>query len=87
MNKNKTETTSKYEHDKDTKHSWLTAKHKWWIDALLFIFGTIALGGLATLLGGEMFNFQNYQMPPATVPKIVFPIAWSIIYLAILLES
>ena len=68
---------------KDTSHSWLFVNHVWWIDALLFIGGTILLGGLATLLGGKMFNFQNYQMPPATVPKIVFPIAWSIIYIAI----
>lgn len=58
-------------------------KHVWWIDALLFIVGTIALGGLATLLGGQMFHFEGYKMPPATVPKIVFPIAWAIIYIAI----
>lgn len=58
-------------------------RHKWWIDALLFIGGTILLGGLATLLGGRMFNFQNYKMPQGTVPQIVFPIAWSIIYIAI----
>lgn len=76
-------TTSIHENNKDTKHSWLTVKHKWWIDALLFILGTILLGGLATLLGGEMFNFKEYKMPPATVPKIVFPIAWAVIYIAI----
>lgn len=58
-------------------------RHIWWLDALLFIGGTILLGGLATLLGGKMFNFQNYKMPPGTVPKIVFPIAWTIIYIAI----
>ena len=57
--------------------------HEWWVDALLFIGGTIFLGGIATLLGGKMFNFQNYEMPPATVPKKVFPFAWSIIYIAI----
>lgn len=75
-------TTSIYENKKDIKHSWLTVKHVWWIDALLFIIGTIALGGLASLLGGKM-GFENYQMPPATVPQIVFPIAWGIIYIAI----
>jgi tryptophan-rich sensory protein len=58
-------------------------RHVWWLDALLFIGGTILLGGLATLLGGKMFNFANYKMPPGIVPKIVFPIAWSIIYIAI----
>lgn len=68
---------------KDSHHSWLMVKHLWWIDALLFIGGTILLGGLATLLGGKMFNFENYDMPPGTAPKILFPIAWSIIYIAI----
>lgn len=58
-------------------------RHKWWIDAILFIGGTILLGGLATLLGGKMFGFENYKMPSATPPKIVFPIAWSLIYITI----
>lgn len=58
-------------------------RHKWWLDALLFIGGTIALGGIASLLGGKMFSFEGYEMPPGTVPKIVFPIAWAIIYIAI----
>lgn len=73
------DTTSSKNNDKDSKF----VKHKWWIDALLFIGGTILLGGLATLLGGEMFNFKNYEMPPATAPKLLFPIAWAIIYIAI----
>ena len=68
---------------KKQNNPWWTVKHKWWIDALLFIGGTILIGGLATLLGGKMFNFQNYKMPPGTAPKIVFPIFWSIIYIAI----
>ena len=67
---------------KQQKHKFLI-RHVWWIDTLLFIIGTILLGGLATLLGGKMFNFQNYNMPPYTVPKIVFPIAWGLIYIAI----
>lgn len=61
---------------------WLV-RHVWWVDALLFIVGTLIFGGIATLLGGQMFNFKNYTMPEGTVPKIVFPIAWAIIYLAI----
>ena len=65
-----------------TKNTFLTP-HKWWIDALLFIGGTILLGGLASLLGGDMGHFEGYDMPPATAPKIVFPIAWAIIYIAI----
>ncbi len=68
----------------NTNHqNWFYIKHLWWIDSLIFILGTIALGGLATLLGGKMFNFENFEMPPATAPKIVFPIAWSIIYISI----
>ena len=73
-NKTKTNTSSK---------SWIMTYHVWWVDALLFIGGTIALGGLATLLGGKMFHFENFKMPPGTVPKIIFPIAWAIIYVAI----
>lgn len=65
------------------KHKPWLVKHVWWVDALLFIGGTILLGGLATLLGGQMFNFQSYKMPPGTAPKLLFPIAWSIIYIAI----
>lgn len=71
-------------HETKSNHSnKIFIKHIWWIDALIFIGGTLLLGGIATLLGGKMFNFQNYEMPPFTVPKIVFPIAWSIIYIAI----
>ena len=68
---------------KNSNEQKFLIRHVWWIDALLFIGGTILLGGLATLLGGKMFNFQGYKMPPATAPKIVFPILWSIIYIAI----
>ena len=75
-------TTSIYKNEKDTKHSWLTIKHVWWIDSLLFILGTILLGGLASLLGGEM-GFEGYKMPPYTVPQSAFPIAWGIIYISI----
>lgn len=64
-------------------NSKIFIKHIWWLDALIFIGGTLALGGIATLLGGKMFHFEGYEMPPATVPKIVFPFAWAIIYIAI----
>ena len=67
----------------DKSNSKVFIMHVWWLDALIFIGGTILLGGLASLLGGKMFNFQNYKMPPYTVPKIVFPIAWGLIYVAI----
>jgi len=76
------QTKSIYDHDKDTPHSWFTVKHKWWIDTLLFILGTILLGGLASLLGGKM-GFGEHKLPPFTVPEIVFPFAWAAIYIAI----
>ena len=69
--------------DKINKKNKQPAKHKWWIDALLFIVGTIALGGVATLLGGPMFNFDYYPKPALMPPDWVFPVAWSIIYIAI----
>ena len=67
----------------NTNKSKVFVKHIWWLDALIFIGGTLLLGGIATLLGGKMFHFEGYEMPPATVPKIVFPFAWGIIYIAI----
>lgn len=80
----KTEVKQNNKNKKETPFSKkIFITHLWWVDALLFIGGTLLLGGLATLLGGKMFNFQNYKMPPGTVPKVVFPIAWSIIYIAI----
>ena len=66
-----------------TQKDKIFIRHLWWIDALLFIGGTILFGGLATLLGGKMFNFEIYNQPEGIVPKMVFPIAWSLIYVAI----
>lgn len=57
--------------------------NKWWCDALVFIGGTIALGFVAKLLGGKMFDFNNYEMPPATAPSNIFPFIWIVIYIAI----
>lgn len=81
QNKKSQHHSSNSKNDSWSKKIFMT--HLWWVDALLFIGGTILLGGVATLLGGKMFNFKDYQMPPGTVPKIVFPIAWAIIYIAI----
>ncbi len=78
------ETTEAKNHNKSKRNNpWWSVKHTWWVDTLLFILGTIALGGLATLLGGKMFNFGGYKTPPATAPKVLFPIMWSLIYIAI----
>jgi tryptophan-rich sensory protein len=58
-------------------------KHFWWLDAIYFILGTLALGGVATLLGWPMFKFDNYPVPPLMAPDWLFPVAWTIIYIAI----
>lgn len=84
MSENNTATKAMPKFEAKTKNGkQIFVRHIWWLDALLFIGGTILLGGLATLLGGKMFHFENFKMPPGTVPKIVFPIAWAIIYVAI----
>ena len=78
------ESKTKTNHNKNTKNnSQIFIKHVWWLDALLFIGGTLLLGGLASLLGGKMNGFKGYDMPPATAPQKFFPIAWGIIYIAI----
>ena len=59
------------------------ATHHWWLDAIYFIGGTLALGGIASLLGGKMFDFNNYNLPPLTAPSWFFTVAWILIYIAI----
>lgn len=55
----------------------------WWLWAIIIIGSCLLAGGLATLLGGQMFNFRDHVLPAGVVPKIVFPIAWSLIYVLI----
>lgn len=52
-----------------------------WLWAIIIIGGVLLAGGLATLLGGQMFNFRAHTLPQGVVPKIVFPIAWAAIYI------
>lgn len=72
INSNKTE--PKLPTSKDAK------KHKI-ISALIFIGVTIAVGVIATLLGGKMRD--GLEKPPAYPPDIVFTIAWAVLYVAI----
>ena len=57
--------------------------HHWWLDAIYFILGTLALGGIATLLGWPMFKWDYYPKPMGMAPDWLFSVAWTIIYIAI----
>ncbi|MBQ8468783.1 MAG: tryptophan-rich sensory protein [Clostridia bacterium] len=69
----------------DSKHpeNKMPPKHVWWLDALYFIVGTLALGGIATLLGWPMFKWDSYPKPMGMAPDWLFSVAWTIIYIAI----
>ena len=82
QSKTQTKTTNTQKSNAN-KQSKIFIKHVWWLDALIFIGGTLLLGGIASLLGGKMNGFEGYDMPPATAPQKFFPVAWGIIYIAI----
>jgi len=64
------------------KMPMLTAsKTKKGLGALIIIGSTILVGIIATLLGGRMR--EGYIKPPAYPPDWVFPVVWSIFYIAI----
>lgn len=69
--------------DKQNPKAMQPATHKWWLDAIYFIGGTLVLGGIATLLGWPMFKWDNYPKPAIMAPDWLFSVAWTIIYLAI----
>ena len=60
-----------------------------WIDALIFILGTILLGVLSSLIGGRMMNYLNWNRPQfaayPTVYLVVRLIMYSLIGVAIFL--
>lgn len=82
MQESEANNAEKLEDSKNPKQKQ-PATHFWWLDAIYFILGTAALGGIATLLGGKMFDFGGFKLPPATAPAWFFGVAWAIIYLAI----
>lgn len=68
----------------DTKQRHITKRNTptdTWLWAIIIIGGVLLAGGLATLLGGQMFNFRAHTLPQGVVPKVVFPIAWAAIYI------
>lgn len=48
----------------------------------LFLGLPLAVGGLAALLSGGMSNYGNLVQPPLSPPGWVFPVVWSLLYLA-----
>ena len=48
----------------------------------LFLGFPLAVGGLAALLAGGMGNYNDFAQPPLSPPGWVFPVVWSLLYLA-----
>ena len=48
----------------------------------LFLGLPLAVGGLATLLSGGMGNYDSFAQPPLSPPGWVFPVVWTVLYLA-----
>lgn len=69
--------------DKRNPQSKGPVTHFWWLDFIYFVLGTLALGGIATLLGWPMFKWGTYATPPAMAPDWLFPVMWTAIYIAI----
>ena len=42
----------------------------------------LAVGGLATLLAGGMGSYKTFAQPPLSPPGWVFPVVWTLLYLA-----
>ncbi len=54
---------------------------------ILFIFLALVAGGIGALLGGNMNDFENIAKPRFSPPAIVFPIAWTILYILMGISS
>lgn len=48
----------------------------------LFLAVPLAVGGLATLLSGGMSAYGEFVQPPLSPPAWVFPVVWTVLYLA-----
>lgn len=53
-----------------------------WKKLIISLAIPLAVGGLATLLSGGMENYKVMNQPPLSPPGWIFPIVWSILYLA-----
>lgn len=54
---------------------------------ILFIVLALLAGGIGALLGGGMKEFDNVSKPNFTPPAIIFPIAWTILYILMGISS
>jgi len=48
----------------------------------LFLLAPLLGGGLAALLAGGMADYGSFAKPPLSPPGWVFPVVWSVLYLA-----
>ena len=53
------------------------------IKLLFWIFFPLLIGGIVGLLISNSIDYQNLIQPPLAPPSILFPIAWTILYLLI----
>ena len=54
---------------------------------ILFIVIALIAGGIGALIGGDMKNFNDVIKPNFTPPAIIFPIAWTILYILMGISS
>lgn len=51
------------------------------IKNIFYIFLPLILGSIIGIIISKSIDYQTLSLPPLSPPKIVFPIAWTIIYL------
>ena len=54
---------------------------KQWIKNLFYLFFPLLIGGIVGFLIKDAIDYTSLVRPPLAPPKILFPIAWTIIYL------
>ncbi|MBE6526123.1 MAG: tryptophan-rich sensory protein, partial [Thermoplasmata archaeon] len=59
----------------------LTSAHKNWIALAVFVLGCLAIGFSSSLLSSASSGYTGLDMPPLSPPGILFPIAWTILYI------
>ena len=67
------------------KQKSLDTKKRKAIWGIILIGGTLIVGTLASIVGGKMRD--GYTKPPACPPDWVFPVVWTILYIAIGIAS